>query len=81
MAGSAAIDPFQAGVSCPRLRQRAVPRAGLVAEQRLDLWSCHQRLHKLLDEVVMEDSMVVFWCSRIRPDAISGRVQDRIVGA
>jgi hypothetical protein len=76
MAGSAAIDPFQAGVRCPRLHQRAVPREGLVAEQRLDLWSCHQRLHEQLDEVVVEDSMVVIGVAEFgrRPSVVGCKI-------
>jgi hypothetical protein len=70
------IDPFQAGVFCPRLHQRAVPREGLVAEQRLGLWSCHQRLHEQLGDVVMEDSMVAFGVAEFgrRPSVVGCKI-------
>jgi hypothetical protein len=42
----------------------------------LDLWSCHQRLHEQLDEVVMEDSMVVFGVAEFgrRPSVVGCKI-------
>jgi len=58
-------------MGCPGLQQGAIHREVLIAEQRLDLRSCHQLLEEAPHDVVVEEALAVL-CKR-------GGMADRII--